>query len=92
MGIFSDSQLVVNQVLGEYQARGVQMKAYLAKVQEMLHALQRYTIRQVPREQNSNADALAKLATTKDSDLISVVPVEHLEAPSISDTEDISNI
>ena len=31
LGIFSDSQVVVNQILGEYQARGVQMAAYLAK-------------------------------------------------------------
>ena len=29
---YSDSQLVVNQVLGEYQARGTKMAAYLAKV------------------------------------------------------------
>ena len=58
----------------------------------MLHALQRYTILQVPREQNSNADALAKLATTNDSELISVVHVDHLEEPSISDTEDTSTI
>ena len=68
------------------------MAAYLAKVQEMLHALRRYTIRQVLREQNSNADALAKLATTKDSELISVVPVDHLETSSIGDTEDIANV
>lgn len=68
------------------------MAAYLAKVQEMLHALWRYTIRQVPRQQNCNANALAKLATTKDSKLISVVHVDHLETPSISDTEDISNV
>ena len=68
------------------------MEAYVTKVQGMLHELRRKTIHQVPREQNSNADALAKLATTKDSELISVVPVDNLEAPSISDTEDISNI
>ena len=83
LGIVSDSQLVVNQILMEYQDRGVRMAAYLAKAQELLHALGRYTIRQVPREQNSNADALARLATTRDSELIDVVPVDHLEAPSM---------
>ena len=35
---FSDSQLVVNQVLGEYQARGPKMAAYLAKVKAELSA------------------------------------------------------
>ena len=44
LGIVSDSQLVVNQILGEYQARGVRMATYLAKAQEFLHALGRYTI------------------------------------------------
>ena len=68
------------------------MEVYLAKEHEFLHTLRRYTIRQVPREQNSNVDALAKLATTRDSELIDVLPVDHLETPSIDDTEDVSNI
>ena len=29
---YSDPQLVINQMLGEYQARGTKMAAYLAKV------------------------------------------------------------
>ena len=61
---FSDSQLVVNQVLGEYQARGAKMAAYLAKVKVELSAFGRGSIEQIPREQNANADALAKLATS----------------------------
>ena len=31
LDIYSDSQLVVNQVMGEYQARGLKMVAYLKK-------------------------------------------------------------
>ena len=34
--IKSDSQLVVNQVTGLYQAKGDNMVAYLAKVQEIM--------------------------------------------------------
>lgn len=82
----------MNQVLGEYQTQGVRIAAYLATAQEMLHVLRRYTFRQVPREQNSNTDALAKLATTKDSELINVVPVDHMEIPCIGDTENIANV
>ena len=41
------------------------------------------------REQNSNADALAKLATTKDTELINVVPIDYLESPSISVPEEV---
>lgn len=32
----SDSQLVVNQIKGEYPAKDVKMTAYLSKVKEML--------------------------------------------------------
>ncbi|XP_060965610.1 uncharacterized protein LOC133034526 [Cannabis sativa] len=35
--IFSDSQLVVNQVSGEYQTHGEKMAAYVAIVRELLH-------------------------------------------------------
>ncbi|XP_062086151.1 uncharacterized protein LOC133792258 [Humulus lupulus] len=90
--IFSDSQLVVNQVLGEYQARGTKMAVYLAKAQEMLHNFRRFTIQHVLREYNSNADALAKLATTKDAELINIVPIDYLDAPSISAPDEVEVI
>ncbi|XP_062103707.1 uncharacterized protein LOC133814810 [Humulus lupulus] len=41
LNIYNDSQLVVNQVLGKYQAQGTKMVAYLAKTQEMLHNFKR---------------------------------------------------
>ena len=47
---FSDSQLVINQVLGEYQARGPKMAAYLAKVKAELSTFERGSIEQIPRE------------------------------------------
>ena len=36
LDIYSDSQLVVNQVLGEYQARSLKMGAYLNKTRDLL--------------------------------------------------------
>ena len=53
------------------------MAAYLAKTREMLHSFKRFTIRQVPWEQNSNTDGLAKLATTKDIEMLNVVPLQY---------------
>lgn len=61
--IFSDSQLVVNQIRGEYQAKGSKMVAYLQKVRELLGAFEKYEIRQIPCSQNPHADALACPAT-----------------------------
>ena len=83
LDIYSDSQLVVNQVLGEYQARGLEMMAYLNKTKDLLAQFTKYTLQQIPRDQNSNADALAKLASAKDADTLNIVPAERLSKPSI---------
>ncbi|XP_024030694.1 uncharacterized protein LOC112094325 [Morus notabilis] len=82
LDIFSDSQLIVNQVKGQYQTRDEKMAAYLKKVKEALGRLATYDIQQVPRAENSNADALAKLATSRDAELLKLVPMEVLKAPT----------
>ena len=41
----------------------------------------------MPREKNSNADALAKLASTKETESLGIIPVEHLSDPSIKGEE-----
>ena len=43
------------------------------------------TIEEIPHEQNSNADALARLATTKEAETLNVVPVEFLESLSVTE-------
>ena len=57
--IYSDSQLFVYQVTNEYQERGEKVAAYLQKAKDLLSAFRAFKIRQVPREQNTQADALA---------------------------------
>ena len=62
--VCSDSQLVVKQIEDSYGARGVKMILYLKKVRELLKKFVRVQVRNVPRTENSRANALAKLATT----------------------------
>ena len=62
---------------GEYQARGPKMATYMAKVKGNLDQLEQYTIEQIPREQNMNVDALAKLASTQDGDTLESISVEY---------------
>ncbi|XP_024032295.1 uncharacterized protein LOC112094829 [Morus notabilis] len=90
--IFSDSQLVVGQVTEEYQARGEKMGAYLRKLKEELTKFKSYEIRQVPRAENTNTDALAKLASSKDSDLLGVIPIKELERPTIDEAAEVLTI
>ncbi|XP_062100849.1 uncharacterized protein LOC133806775 [Humulus lupulus] len=81
--IYNDSQLFVNQILGEYQSRWLKRVEYLNKAKDLLVQFKKYTLQQAPHNQNFNVDALAKLASSKDSDMLNIVPVEHLSAPNI---------
>ncbi|KAL5549382.1 hypothetical protein UlMin_004613 [Ulmus minor] len=77
--IYSDSQLVVSQVNLEFQAKGEKMADTV-------------TIIQVPRAENTNADALARLATGLEERLLKTVPIEILEVPSIDKPEQVGSI
>ena len=63
LAIKSDSQLIMNQVAGSYQAKGENMTAYLEKVKQAIKAFQMIKIEQMPRGANHRVDVLAKIAT-----------------------------
>ncbi|GFS38940.1 hypothetical protein Acr_00g0060370 [Actinidia rufa] len=80
--IFSDSQLVVNQVQGDYFTKDARMMAYLGKVKAASTKLE-FKIHQIPREDNKKADALANLASTFEFISDRCIPLEFLASPSI---------
>ncbi|XP_015965613.1 uncharacterized protein LOC107489376 [Arachis duranensis] len=63
--ICSDSQVVTSQVNGSYQARDSLLQKYLEKVKDLSQKFEEVTIHHVPRERNTRADLLSKLASTK---------------------------
>ena len=65
--IFSDSKLVVSQISGELQARDDRMETYMEKVKVESQNFTRHEVKHIDCEDNSNADALAKLATNRDA-------------------------
>ncbi|KAJ4959408.1 hypothetical protein NE237_026519 [Protea cynaroides] len=79
----SDSQLVVRQVNGEYEAKKVSMSAYLQKVQEATMAFEYFTLRHILRDQNTLADSLSKLATSDLNDLDHSVYIEVLKYSAV---------
>ncbi|XP_058181265.1 uncharacterized protein LOC131299702 [Rhododendron vialii] len=79
----SDSQLVVGQVLGEYTVKEEVMQKYLDKVKAQVAKLQSFSIVRIPREENIEADYLAKLATAKEDAIPGNTPVRYLELSSI---------
>ena len=81
--VYSDSQLVVRQIEDTYEAKSERMILYLQKVRDLLKKFVLVQVKHVPREENSRADALAKLATASQEDLSRTTPVEYLAEPSI---------
>nr|XP_025641265.1 uncharacterized protein LOC112736143 [Arachis hypogaea] len=63
--ICSNSQVITSQVNGSYQARDSLLQKYLEKVKELSQLFEEVTIHHVPRERNTRADLLSKLASTK---------------------------
>ncbi|XP_057463265.1 uncharacterized protein LOC130753291 [Actinidia eriantha] len=80
---FSDSQLVVNQVQGEYFAKDSRMIAYLDEVKIMMGKIKNFKICQIPKEENKQADALANLTSSFDFISDRSIPMEFLAGPSI---------
>ena len=74
---------MVNQVNDIYLARREKMIAYLDKEKEQLSLFSTYSIEVIPQSRNSNVDALVKVASTKDTDLLDAVSMEFLAEPSI---------
>ncbi|KAL5753025.1 hypothetical protein ACOSP7_023200 [Xanthoceras sorbifolium] len=85
--IFSDSQLVVNQICNEYQAKKKEMIAYLEKTRQALGRFTKFRITQIPRAENLKADALSKLALATNVMLSKTVQVAHLLQPSICEED-----
>ena len=83
----SDSKLTTEQMNSEYEVKEDKMKRYLALTSQLISNFDDVKITQVPREENSKADEVAKLASLETSkrrpDLL--VKVQYL--PSIERLE-----
>lgn len=82
---FSDSQLVVGQVYGEYNVKAPTMERYLQKVKEITPSFSSFEIVQIPKAKNSQADLLSKLVTMEYPEIHKEAFMEYLEKPSIED-------
>ncbi|KAL0303650.1 UNVERIFIED_CONTAM: Retrovirus-related Pol polyprotein from transposon [Sesamum radiatum] len=61
---YSDSQLVVKQVKGTYEAKEESMIQYLQQIADLKTKFHHFQITQIPREENAKADSLSKLASS----------------------------
>ena len=62
--IYCNSQVVANQVNGDYECKGERMKRYLDQVRARIDNLEAKII-QIPRGENEHVDRLAKAASAE---------------------------
>ncbi|XP_013751475.1 uncharacterized protein LOC106453815 [Brassica napus] len=80
--VFGDSQLIINQVQGEYQAKDDSMIQYLAVAQRLIKKFKSCKLTQIPRKQNSQADALANLGSALETHSQMSIPLLVLQWPT----------
>ncbi|XP_074358381.1 uncharacterized protein LOC141697749 [Apium graveolens] len=73
---YSDSVLVVWHIRGGFQDRGPRIDLYIRYSQELMKKFKEVHLEQIPRSENSNANALAKLGSEKEVTLLGFIPSE----------------
>ncbi|XP_074351405.1 uncharacterized protein LOC141690511 [Apium graveolens] len=83
-----DSLLIVNHVKGIYEAKDEKMIAYLRIVRELQHKFTTFSIQQIPRELNTQVDALAGLGAVFRHENLTNIPIIHI-LKTIKDREEV---
>uniref|UniRef100_A0A803LW37 Integrase catalytic domain-containing protein n=1 Tax=Chenopodium quinoa TaxID=63459 RepID=A0A803LW37_CHEQI len=91
LNVCSDSLLVVSQLNGEFEVKDSKMTAYLEIAKRKAKQFNPFTIKQVPRDKNTQANAPANLSLTLRKSLFSTIPLVHLPKPSV-DTSQNPNV
>src|SRR5215216_3743433 len=82
--VYGDSDLVVSQVMKEWDVRSPAMTGYCNAVRKLEKKFKGLELHHVPRLKNQAADDLAKIGSTR-KPIRSNVFLEHLHAPSIKE-------
>jgi ribonuclease HI len=88
---FGDSDLVVHQVSGEWDAKDANMASYRFYVQQLCGFFEGCKFHHVPRANNDEADRLSKIGSTK-QDIPAGVSLEIIRKPSIKPLPESTSI
>ena len=88
---FGDSDLVVQQVSREWDARDANMALYRFHIQKLSASFDGCEFHHVPRTNNEAADALSKIGSTRQA-IPPGVSLEHLCKPSINPSPESDSI
>ena len=88
--VYSNSQLVVTQVEGSFEAKDPRMIDYLKLVKQMMSKFQKMRLVQIFQGQNRYADSLATLASSLIDEVPWLIMVEVVKEPSIDPKVNVS--
>ena len=88
--IYCDSQVITNQVNGDYEYKGERMKRYLDQVKRRVDDLQAKIV-QIPRGENEQADRLAK-ATSAEHMITHCNVLSFVQLSPLIDSDDVQEI
>ncbi|XP_016206094.1 uncharacterized protein LOC107646425 [Arachis ipaensis] len=80
--VYCDSSLVVHQIKGEFQVKDPLLEKYWLITKDLISKFNKFDIIHVNREQNTRADVLSKLATTRQAENTSALSQLTLDKPS----------
>ena len=83
----SNSQLVIGQVRGDFEAKETRMQKYLKLTNQLVSNFHRAEFVQIPQDQNAKADEVARTASTDDQNKISDWRLEEQNSPSIKELQ-----
>jgi len=75
--IFSDSELMVKQINGEYKVKNENLLPLFQTVEEKLSQFKTWKVRHIAREKNEHADKLANIALDRKTDIVEEKKQSH---------------
>ena len=86
----SDSQLVIGQVRGDFEAKEMRMQKYLKLVNQLASTFLHIEFIQIPRDHNTEADKVARGASGHNPSDMNDWKLEEQNSPSITEFQTFS--
>ncbi|GAA0160176.1 hypothetical protein LIER_16789 [Lithospermum erythrorhizon] len=64
LDVYGDSQLIIHQLMGEYEVKKPELIPYHGYASRLLQYIDKVSVKHVPRKMNKQADALVGLASS----------------------------
>ncbi|XP_050248944.1 uncharacterized protein LOC126696213 [Quercus robur] len=88
--VMGDSQLIMGQVNGMYEAKEERMKKYLSRVMRLVKRFEKADFVQIPREENVEADTIAKEASANES-IDKSDEVQYMPSIDVPEVQQVDN-